>query len=100
MTRRTPDADQRYKPLLAPLSLTYPQCLETAGLLARRRDSDDERRVLLSLTPAGRALRTRAAAVPVTIGKSVGCDIEELTRLTASLHALRGDIEASFSHPA
>ena len=100
MTSRTPDADQRYKPLLAPLGLTYPQYLETAGLLARRRDSDDERRVLLSMTPAGRALRTRAAAVPVTIGKSVGCDIEELTRLTARLHALRGDIEASFPHPA
>src|SRR5438105_12628747 len=35
--------------------------LESQGLLARERDRADERRVLLQLTPAGRALKARAA---------------------------------------
>jgi DNA-binding MarR family transcriptional regulator len=35
--------------------------IEAAGLLQRLRDSADERRVLLQLTAAGRALKSRAA---------------------------------------
>jgi DNA-binding MarR family transcriptional regulator len=33
--------------------------IEKKGLVARRRDPADERRVLVSLTPKGQALRTR-----------------------------------------
>src|SRR4051812_19119052 len=38
--------------------------LETAGLVTRTRDSADERRVLIDLTEAGRALRAEACALP------------------------------------
>ncbi|WP_371814080.1 MarR family winged helix-turn-helix transcriptional regulator [Phycicoccus sp. HDW14] len=38
--------------------------LETAGLVARRRDPDDERAVTAELTPTGRRLRRRAERIP------------------------------------
>ncbi|RJS91417.1 MarR family winged helix-turn-helix transcriptional regulator [Salinisphaera sp. Q1T1-3] len=37
--------------------------MERAGLVSRRRDTEDERRVLIELTEAGTALKSRAAAV-------------------------------------
>ncbi len=39
--------------------------MEAMGLLRRARDAGDERRVVVSLTDAGRALREKARAVPV-----------------------------------
>nr|WP_143433140.1 MarR family transcriptional regulator [Herbaspirillum camelliae] len=39
--------------------------MEAMGLLHRTRDAEDERRVLVSLTPAGRALREKARTVPL-----------------------------------
>jgi DNA-binding MarR family transcriptional regulator len=90
-----------YRPLLAPLGLTYSQylvmlvlwertsvnvsdlraCLhldngtvtpllkrmERAGFVTRRRDADDERRVIVALTPLGAALHDRARAIPTTL---------------------------------
>lgn len=41
--------------------------LETAGLVTRRRDPSDERRVLIRLTQEGMALRERALHVPETL---------------------------------
>jgi MarR family transcriptional regulator, organic hydroperoxide resistance regulator len=69
--------------------------LEAAGLVQRQRDSDDERRVLLRLTAAGRALKSRAAEVPAQVACASGCDLDELTALTARLKALRDQIAAS-----
>ncbi|GAP38904.1 MarR family transcriptional regulator [Piscinibacter sakaiensis] len=63
--------------------------LESQGLVQRLRDTRDERRVLLQLTGAGRALRERAATVPRTIAEASGCGLDELARLTTELHALR-----------
>ncbi|MFJ3057639.1 MarR family winged helix-turn-helix transcriptional regulator [Herbaspirillum sp. NPDC087042] len=42
--------------------------MEAMGLLRRARDAGDERRVVVSLTDAGRALREKARAVPVQMG--------------------------------
>jgi MarR family transcriptional regulator, organic hydroperoxide resistance regulator len=114
---------KRYKPLLAPLGLTYPQYLvmlvlweqdgvmvsalgerlfldsgtltpllkrlETSGLLARVRDVADERRVRITLTAAGRALKAQAAAVPASVVGTTRCDVAELASLTRQLQALR-----------
>eukprot|EP01132_Coremiostelium_polycephalum_P001660 gene1660-2084_t len=51
--------------------------LETAGLITRRRDTVDERQVLIGLTADGRAMRARAEAVPVAMGKAFGCTMDE-----------------------
>ena len=66
--------------------------LESAGLVQRLRDSADERRVLLRLTPAGRALKTRALQVPAAVACAAGCPLDELAALTARLKTLRDEI--------
>jgi MarR family transcriptional regulator, organic hydroperoxide resistance regulator len=63
--------------------------LEAAGLVQRLRDAADERRVLLQLTAAGRALKTKASAVPPAIASASGCTLSELSELTSRLQALR-----------
>ncbi len=115
-----------YKPLLAPLGLTYPQYLallvlwerdglgvgelgqrlfldsgtltpllkrmETAGWLLRERAADDERRVLVSLTREGRALRQRTRSVPRALAAATGCQAAELAALTRRLQQLRSQL--------
>lgn len=111
-----------YRPLLAPLGLTYSRylvmlalwergpaavgelcaCLhldvgtlspllkrmERAGLVARARDRDDDRKVIVALTPRGRALRAEALAVPKTLAKRIGLRPEEAERLRRQTQAL------------
>ena len=64
--------------------------LEQAGLIGRRRDvGHDERRVLITLTPAGTALKTEAAGVPADMVSVMDTPLEELSDLTARVAALR-----------
>ena len=63
--------------------------LEASGLVLRLRDTTDERRVVVQLTAAGRALRTRAARVPAAVALATGCELSEITSLTARLQVLR-----------
>jgi DNA-binding MarR family transcriptional regulator len=74
--------------------------LESAGQVQRLRDSADERRVLLQLTPAGRALKSRALSVPQTIAAASGCELGELASLTARLQALRRQLTTSVPRAA
>lgn len=67
--------------------------LETAGFVKRDRDAEDERRVLVSLTDAGRSLRASAAGIPEKMLCATQCSIEEIQFLTARLHALRSTLE-------
>jgi DNA-binding MarR family transcriptional regulator len=69
--------------------------LEAGALLQRLRDAADERRVLLQLTPAGRALKRRAAAVPVVMAEASGCSLGEIGELTSRLQALRRQLTVS-----
>jgi DNA-binding MarR family transcriptional regulator len=69
--------------------------LQTAGLLDRRRDAADERRVLLHLTTAGRALKARAARVPQQIACHVGCELDRIVELTTELQSLRDRLIAA-----
>jgi DNA-binding MarR family transcriptional regulator len=123
-----------YKPLLAPLGLTYPQYLvmlvlweadglsvsqlgqrlsldsgtltpllkrlETLGHIERQRARDDERRVDIFLTPAGRALRAQALDIPSQLAGASACDLDELTALTRRLHELRGQLNAAAASTA
>jgi len=66
--------------------------MEAAGWLVRERAADDERRVLVSLSPEGRALRRRALPVPQRIAAASGCSSDELASLTAQLQRLRDQI--------
>ena len=63
--------------------------LEAAGLIARLRAVEDERRVHLTLTAAGRRLRSRAAKIPGCILDASQCSISELVSLTKQVQALR-----------
>jgi len=63
--------------------------LEAQGHIARLRDVQDERRVRITLTPAGRALREGAERIPPCVLESSQCSIAELTTLTAELRQLR-----------
>lgn len=67
--------------------------LESLGLVERRRDSADERRVGIHLTEAGNQLRHSAVGIPAALAGSTGMDVDELvalrdtlSRLTESLH--------------
>jgi DNA-binding MarR family transcriptional regulator len=74
--------------------------LEAGGLVQRLRDAQDERRVLLQLTPAGRALKARARSVPQRIAAASGCELGELSSLTARLQALRRQLSESLPRVA
>ena len=63
--------------------------LETSGLVARLRDVADERRVHITLTPAGRKLKTQAAKIPGCILTASQCSIPELITLTQQVQTLR-----------
>jgi DNA-binding MarR family transcriptional regulator len=66
--------------------------LEAAGLVQRLRDAEDERRVRLQLTAAGRALKARARAVPEAVACASGCRLDELAALTTRLKTLRDQV--------
>ena len=63
--------------------------LEAAGLVQRERAAEDERRVLIRLTSAGRGLRAKARRVPKELARASGCGLRELGELVARLQALR-----------
>ena len=63
--------------------------LEGQGLVRRKRDSKDERRVLIRVTAKGRALQEQAARIPASLVERVGLPLEDLTRLRDELHDLR-----------
>ena len=66
--------------------------IETAGLLTRTRAVDDERRVIVALKPAGRALRRKAEQVPNEVACATGCRLADIATLTARLQALRSQV--------
>ncbi|SDR76310.1 MarR family winged helix-turn-helix transcriptional regulator [Agrococcus carbonis] len=60
--------------------------LEAAGLVQRARHEGDERRLDITVTERGRALREQALAVPSTMAERLGLDRDELRQL----HGLMG----------
>lgn len=59
--------------------------LQAGGLVTRTRDAADERRVLVDLTPAGRALRERAAAIPQALRCGLPLDPDDAGALRDAL---------------
>ncbi|RZU61924.1 MarR family winged helix-turn-helix transcriptional regulator [Zhihengliuella halotolerans] len=62
--------------------------MAAAGLVERRRDDADERRVRIHLTEAGAALRQRAAGIPAELFGRLGLTIDEAERLRGLLAKL------------
>jgi DNA-binding MarR family transcriptional regulator len=62
--------------------------LEAQGLVARARDPEDERRVIVTLTDAGAALRDKARAVPEQLFCKLNMPLDELADLRERLKGL------------
>ena len=62
--------------------------LEGAGLIERRRDEGDRRRVHVTATGEGEALQARIAEVQHAVGCRTGLDATEIASLRERLHAL------------
>ena len=60
--------------------------LEKQNMVVRRRDPIDERRVIVDLTDAGRALRARAAEVPASLACKIALPPMELMELRDRVH--------------
>ena len=122
-----------YRPILAPLGLTYPQYLamrilwrggggtvgeigralgltsstltpllkrlEAAGLVQRRRDPEDERRVLVDLTETGRAMAPEADRIRACVSAATGFDEDRLMRLQRELRATRRALQGRDAEP-
>ena len=68
--------------------------LETAELIKRTRSTEDERQVLIALTPKGEALREKARAVPQSILAASDCSVGELSAMKNEIVALRNRLNA------
>jgi DNA-binding MarR family transcriptional regulator len=71
-------------PTLSPLV----KRLEAQGLITRTRSADDERRLDIGLTDAGRDLRELALDVPGRIMERVGMDAQQIAALRDGLAAV------------
>jgi DNA-binding MarR family transcriptional regulator len=68
--------------------------METAGLVSRIRAVQDERRVHITLTAAGRKLKAKAAKIPGCIMSATQCSIPELVSLTQQVQSFRKRLTA------
>lgn len=69
--------------------------LASAGLVHRRRQSDDERVVHIRLTDAGQALKARAGRVCQVVFHSYGLNDQQLSELRATLHGIVDSIASA-----
>jgi MarR family transcriptional regulator, organic hydroperoxide resistance regulator len=74
--------------------------LEGGGLVSRKRDPADERRVLVEPTAAGTALRERAKVVPKALLCQLPLTGDELVDLHATLTRLSRALRESEEQPA
>lgn len=69
--------------------------LETAGMVRRTRDREDERVVRIQLTEKGAALKQKAVGIPQAIGCATNLSIPEVMKLTGEIKALRAKLLAA-----
>ena len=69
--------------------------MEQAELLLRQRSAEDERKVEVFLTMAGKKLKTRAGSVPACLVETTSCPVSELMSLTRQVQALRNRLTST-----
>jgi MarR family transcriptional regulator, organic hydroperoxide resistance regulator len=69
--------------------------LEAAQLVKRTRSTEDERQVMIALTPQGHALKEKARAVPQSILSASDCSVTELVAMKNDIVALRDRLNAA-----
>lgn len=62
--------------------------LEAKGLLTRRRSTEDERNLVVSITEKGEQMKEKAVGIPAAMTQCVGLTTEERTTLYRSLYKL------------
>jgi DNA-binding MarR family transcriptional regulator len=71
--------------------------LASTGLVERKRRSEDERSVEVSLTRAGEELKTRASEIPQLVVDAYNLDADEFTSLRRTLRELAESVAATTS---
>jgi DNA-binding MarR family transcriptional regulator len=66
--------------------------LEAMGFVTRTRATDDERSVIVSLTPKGRVLRDRALTLPATVGEATCLSGPTMDAMRRELTRLRNQL--------
>jgi MarR family transcriptional regulator, organic hydroperoxide resistance regulator len=69
--------------------------MEQADLLTRTRCPNDERQVIIALTPHGDALRHEAAKLPEAIISATQCTLEQVVGMKEQLNTLRDSLMRS-----
>ena len=69
--------------------------LEARGLVRRQRDEDDERQVRIRLTAEGRALKRKAAAIPLAVAQGTELSHQSADKLRRELLALRARLDGA-----
>jgi DNA-binding MarR family transcriptional regulator len=71
--------------------------IEKLGLIQRQRATEDERKVMITLTEQGRLLQAQAVDVHTQVACSTGCSLTELQALNSQLVLLRTNLIKNFT---
>ena len=69
--------------------------LEKTGYIRRERSPEDERQVVIKLTPSGQSKKPVAEHILKEIGKAVGCSLDEMVTMRESLKVLKANLTAA-----
>jgi MarR family transcriptional regulator, organic hydroperoxide resistance regulator len=73
--------------------------LEQAGLVARQRNTEDERELIVTLTGDGRALHAKSRAIPGLILCRTGLEVNQAVQLRGDLQELASRLRANHPEP-
>lgn len=68
--------------------------LETKGYIKRVKDANDERNIIVSVTPKGKELKAHAKRIPGLIGKCLNLDEKEVINLYTILYKILNGFKA------
>ena len=70
--------------------------MESAGLVTRQRDADDERRVLVALSPRGQAMKSDAVCIPEKLAANSSITPEQVEAVRRAVR----DLVETLTNPA